>query len=261
MILHHYPVKGYSSTLCTISYSSHPNRLYKPKTQAFDFLSPNMNERWLPSSQEKWAAADNEQFGRSHTKCNLCSTRCYIRIIITEIILLINLEQHLSAGHNCPYLDASQECTWQLSMEAVNFIRWWGQPVLQHGSPEIGNTMCDIVRSKVVAAWFWEWHANNEGCLDMSVQHDFWFLTSKESKSAGHLYDTSPILVCTGNNLRDNTINQTRTTSNRYARILIMDSVTQGCMGCHYVPCVGNHLQSALGNHELHRSQSDWISL
>ena len=148
-----------------------------------------------------------------HTKGNLCSTRCYIGIIITEIILLINLEQHLSAGHNCPYLDASQECTWQLSMEAVNFIRWWGQPVLQHGSPEIGNTMCDIVRSKVVAAWFWEWHANNEGCLDMSVQHDFWFLTSKESKSAGHLYDTSPILVCTGNNLRDNTINQTRTTS------------------------------------------------
>ena len=46
-----------------------------------------------------------------HTKGNLCSTRCYIGIIITEIILLINLEQHLSAGHNCPYLDASQECT------------------------------------------------------------------------------------------------------------------------------------------------------
>ena len=214
MIPHHYPVKGYSSTLCTISYSSHPNRLFTSQEHKLStFFNPKMNGRWLPSSQEKWAAADNEQFGRSHTKCNLCSTRCYIRIIITEIILLINLEQHLSAGHNCPYLDASQECTWQLSMEAVNFIRWWGQPVLQHGSPEIGNTMGDIVRSKIVAAWLWEWHANNEGCLDMSVQHDFWFLASKESKSAGHLYDTSPILVCTGNNLRDNTINQTRITS------------------------------------------------
>ena len=40
----------------------------QPRTQAFDFLSPNMNERWLPSSQEKWAAADDEQFGRSAYK-------------------------------------------------------------------------------------------------------------------------------------------------------------------------------------------------
>lgn len=67
----------------------------------------------------------------------LSGTGQYFWTVITEIVLLINLKQHFSARDNCPNLNASQECTWQLSVEAVNFILWWGQPVLQHGSPEI----------------------------------------------------------------------------------------------------------------------------